>query len=72
MYESVGDHLKRLDAMAIGPDDEVQSLHSRRDRLQGWHSVCINLGYRITLKVLIEGLTLIPIDTGSHDLVYRS
>ena len=72
MYESVGDHLKRLDAMAIGPDDEVQSLHSRRGRLQGVHSVCINLGYRITLKVLIESLTLITIDIGSHDLVYRS
>ncbi len=72
MDKSVGDHLKRLDVMAIGPDDEVQSLHSRRGRLQGVHSVCINLGYRITQKVLIEGQKLITIDIGSHDLVYRS
>ena len=29
VYESVDDHLKRLDAMAIGPDDEVQTSHSQ-------------------------------------------
>ncbi|HBH72717.1 MAG TPA: prevent-host-death protein [Synechococcales bacterium UBA10510] len=29
VYESVDDHLKRLDAMAIGPDDEVKTSHSQ-------------------------------------------
>ena len=29
VYESVDDHLKSLDAMAIGPDDEVQTSHSQ-------------------------------------------
>lgn len=47
-------------------------LHSLRGRLQGLHSVSIHLSYRITLEVLIEGQTLIPIDIGSHDLVSRS
>ena len=27
VHESVDDHLKRLDAMAIGPEDEVQTAH---------------------------------------------
>jgi hypothetical protein len=30
------------------------------------------LSYRITLELLIEGQTVIPIDTGDHDLVYRA
>jgi hypothetical protein len=29
IYESVDDHLKRLDAIAIGPEDEVQTAHSQ-------------------------------------------
>jgi mRNA-degrading endonuclease YafQ of YafQ-DinJ toxin-antitoxin module len=47
-------------------------LHALRGRLQGLHSVSINLSYRITLEVLIDGQRLIPIDIGSHDVVYRS
>lgn len=47
-------------------------LHTLRGRLEGLHSVLINLSYRITLEVLIEGQTLIPIDIGSHDVVYRA
>jgi mRNA-degrading endonuclease YafQ of YafQ-DinJ toxin-antitoxin module len=40
--------------------------------LQGLHSVSFNLSYRITLEVLIEDQKLIPIDVGSHDVVYRA
>jgi len=47
-------------------------LHALRGRLQGLHSVSINLSYRITLEVLIDGQLLIPIDIGSHDVVYRA
>ncbi|MBM5815540.1 MAG: plasmid stabilization protein [Cyanobacteria bacterium K_Offshore_surface_m2_239] len=45
-------------------------LYALRGRLQGLHSVSINLSTRITLEVLIEGQTLIPIDIGSHDAMY--
>ncbi len=47
-------------------------LHALRGRLEGLHSVAINLSYGITLDVLIEGQTLIPIDIGSHDVVTRA
>jgi len=33
--------------------------------------VSINLSYRITLEILIEGQRLIPIDIGDHDAVVR-
>ena len=63
---------KTLLLLEANPHHPSLRLHSLRGRLQGLHSVSINLNYRITLDVLIEGQTLIPIDIGSHDLVSRS
>ena len=63
---------KTLLLLEANPHHPPLRLHSLRGRLQGLHSVSINLSYRITLEVLIEGQTLIPIDIGSHDLVTRS
>jgi plasmid maintenance system killer protein len=63
---------KTLLLLAANPRHPSLRLLSLRGRLQGLHSVSINLSYRITLEVLIEGQTLIPIDIGFHDLMYRS
>jgi mRNA-degrading endonuclease YafQ of YafQ-DinJ toxin-antitoxin module len=63
---------KTLLLLEANPHHPSLRLHALRGRLQGLHSVSINLSYRITLEVLIEGQMLIPIDIGSHDLVYRS
>jgi len=63
---------KTLLLLAANPHHPSLRLHSLQGRLQGLHSVSINLSYRITLEVLIEGQTLIPIDIGSHDLATRS
>jgi proteic killer suppression protein len=35
-------------------------------RLQGLHSVSINLSYRITLELLIKGEEIIPVNVGDH------
>ena len=58
--------------LEANPHHPSLRLHSLQGRLQRLHSVSINLSYRITLEVLIEGQTLIPIDIGSHDVTYRS
>jgi mRNA-degrading endonuclease YafQ of YafQ-DinJ toxin-antitoxin module len=63
---------KTLLLLEANPHHPSLRLDSLRGRLQGLHSVSIHLSYRITLEVLIEGQTLIPIDIGSHDLVTRS
>ena len=39
-------------------------------KLQGLHSVSINLSYRITLELLIADGQIIPINVGDHDAVY--
>ena len=63
---------KTLLLLAANPHHPSLRLHPLLGRLQGLHSISINLSYRITLEVLIEGQTLIPIDIGTHDVVYRA
>lgn len=63
---------KTLLLLEANPHHSSLRLHALRGRLEGLHSVSINLSYRITLEVLMEGQTLIPIDIGSHDVVYRA
>jgi mRNA-degrading endonuclease YafQ of YafQ-DinJ toxin-antitoxin module len=63
---------KRLLLLEVNPHHPSLRLHALRGRFEGLHSVSINLNTRITLEVLIEGQTLIPIDIGSHDVVYRA
>ncbi|MFM9101924.1 MAG: type II toxin-antitoxin system YafQ family toxin [Cyanobium sp.] len=63
---------KTLLLLEANPHHPSLRLHPLRGRLQGLHSVSINLNYRISLEVWIEGQTLIPIDIGDHDAVYRA
>ncbi|MCP9810155.1 type II toxin-antitoxin system mRNA interferase toxin, RelE/StbE family [Cyanobium sp. HWJ4-Hawea] len=64
-------YLKTLLLLEANPRHPSLRLHALKGRLSGLHSVSINISYRITLELLIEGQLLIPIDIGSHDTVYR-
>jgi len=61
---------KTLQMLEINPFHPALRLHKLAGRLQGVHSVSINLSYRITLEFIIEDSTLVPINVGSHDVVY--
>jgi mRNA-degrading endonuclease YafQ of YafQ-DinJ toxin-antitoxin module len=64
---------KTLLLLEVNPRHPSLRLYALEGRLQGLHSVSINISYRITLELmLIDGQRLIPIDVGSHDAVYRS
>jgi mRNA-degrading endonuclease YafQ of YafQ-DinJ toxin-antitoxin module len=63
---------KTLLLLEANPRHPSLRLHALKGRLQGLHSVSINIHYRISLELLIDGQRLIPIDIGSHDAVYRS
>jgi mRNA-degrading endonuclease YafQ of YafQ-DinJ toxin-antitoxin module len=63
---------KTLLLLEANPHHPSLRLHPQRGRLQGLHSVSINLSNRITLELLIEDQKLIPIDIGSHDVGYRA
>ena len=69
--ERRGQYLKTLQLLEVRPFHTSLRLHALQGRLQGLHSVSINLSCRITLELLITEAEVIPIDIGHHDAVYR-
>jgi toxin HigB-1 len=63
-------YLKTLQLLEFNPQHPSLRLHALSGKLQGLHSVSINLSYRITLQLLIQDKQIIPIHVGDHDLVY--
>jgi len=63
-------YLKTVQLLEINPHHPSLRLHPLAGRLQGLHSVSINLSYRITLELLIRDRQIIPINVGDHDAVY--
>ena len=63
-------YLKTLQLLEANPFHPSLRLHALSGRLAGLHSVSINLSYRITLELIIQGAELIPINVGDHDAVY--
>lgn len=65
-----GQYLKTLQLLELDPFHPSLRLHALRGRLQGIHSVSINLSYRITLEMVISDAQIILINVGDHDVVY--
>lgn len=61
---------KTLAPLEMNPHHPSLRLHALQDKLQGLHSVSINLSYRITLELLIADGQIIPVNVGDHDAVY--
>ena len=56
-----------LEANPHYPSLRLRALHGK---LEGLHSVSVNLSYRITLELLIQDPQIIPVNVGDHDAVY--
>jgi len=65
-----GRYLKTLQLLELDPLHPSLRLHALRGRLQGIHSVSINLSYRITLEMVISDEEIILINIGDHHAVY--
>ncbi len=63
-------YLKTLQLLQANPFHPSLRLHPLRGKLEGLHSVSINLSYRITLELLIQDEQIIPVNVGDHDVVY--
>jgi len=63
-------YLKTLQLLEANPFHPSLRLHPLRGKLEGLHSISINLSYRITLELLIQDEQIIPVNVGSHDAVY--
>jgi mRNA-degrading endonuclease YafQ of YafQ-DinJ toxin-antitoxin module len=64
-------YLKTLQLLELNPFHPSLRLHALSGKLQGLHSVSINLSYRVTLEFLISDREIVLIDIGDHDVVYR-
>jgi len=63
-------YLKTLLLLEANPHHPSLRLHALRGKLEGLHSVSVNLSYRITLELLIQDQQIIPVNVGDHDAVY--
>ena len=63
-------YLKTLQLLEANPSHPSLRLHPLAGKLQGLHSVSINLSYLITLELLIQDQKIIPINVGDHETVY--
>jgi mRNA-degrading endonuclease YafQ of YafQ-DinJ toxin-antitoxin module len=63
-------YIKTLELLAYNPHHPSLRLHALSGKLEGLHSVSINLKYRITMEMIITEREIIPINVGDHDVVY--
>ena len=61
---------KTLLLLQANPHHPSLRLHALSGRLNGLHSVSINLSYRITLELVIRDRQIVLINVGDHDAVY--
>ncbi len=63
-------YLKTLLLLEANPFHPSLRLHALTGKLDGLHSVSINLSYRITLELIVLEKEIIPVNVGGHDEVY--
>ncbi len=63
-------YAKTLALLEANPHHPSLRLHALQGRLDGLHSVSINLSFRITLELVIRDGQIIPVNVGGHDEVY--
>ena len=63
-------YAKTIELLEIDPLHSSLRLHKLKGGLQEYHSVSINMKYRVVIDFIIKDNEIIPIDIGTHDEVY--
>ncbi len=66
-----GVYSKALRLLEANPHHPSLRLHGLKGKLEGLHSVSINMSFRITIEMIISDTDIILINVGDHDEVYR-
>ena len=69
--EMEGVYSKALLLLEANPHHPSLRLHALKGKLEGLHSVSINMSFRITIEMIISDNDIILINVGDHDEVYR-
>ena len=62
---------KTIQLLKANPHHPSLRLHKLKGSLAAFHSVSINMKYRITIEFIIQDKLIIPVMVGSHDEAYR-
>lgn len=68
--EMEGVYAKALRLLEANPHHPSLRLHALRGKLEGLHSVSINLSFRITLEMILSDKDIILINVGDHDAAH--
>ncbi len=61
---------KCLHILELDPFHPSLRIHKLKGKLSKFHSISINLEYRVVIDFIIKDDEIIPIDIGTHDEVY--
>ena len=64
-------YAKTIRLLEKNPHHPSLRLHNLKGKLSDYHSVSINIQYRIMLDFVIRDDMVILIDVGNHDYLYR-
>ena len=70
--ELISQYEKTLKLLESNPSHPSLGLHKLSGKLEELYSVSINKSYRISLEFIVQEDTIIPVDVGTHDEIYRS
>jgi len=61
---------KTIELLEVDPYHPSLRLHKLQGKLRVYHSVSINMQYRVVIDFILKEKEIIPIDIGAHDEVY--
>lgn len=64
-------YIKTIELLEVDPYHPSLRIHKLQGKLRIYHSISINMKYRIAIDFIIKDKEIIPIDIGTHDEVYR-
>ncbi len=68
--ELISQYKMTLTLLELNPLHPSLRLHKLEGRFKDLYSVSINITYRISIELLLENDTIIPINIGAHDATY--
>ncbi len=61
---------KTIEILSRNPYHPSLRLHKLQGKLSAYHSISINMKYRVVIDFIIQNDVIILVDIGSHDDVY--
>jgi addiction module RelE/StbE family toxin len=63
-------YVKTIEILETNPYHPSLRLHKLQGKLCEFHSISINMDYRVIIDFIIQDNEIIPVDIGTHDDVY--